>query len=420
MITKQKGTYDIYGVDAKKREYVNDILRSVCEKYNYGYIETPVFEATELFHRSVGESTDMVSKETYDFTDRGGRNITLRPEGTAAICRFFIENKLYGNMTEPFKAFYNCKMYRYERPQAGRNREFTQFGIECIGSDDVLSDVEVISMVYQTYNLLGLEDVTIKINTLGDTESRDNYRTALLNYLKPHVDELCEDCKKRIDKNPLRVLDCKIDGENEILKNAPITKDYLNKASLERYNKIKEYLDLLEINCEEDPKLVRGLDYYNHIVFEVYANVPEIGNLALGGGGRYNGLIETLGGPSTPAVGFAMGYDRTLMAIEKSNINIPINDSIDAYLLYVSENEKETAAYLMQNLRLNGFIAETDYLGRNLKSQFKAADRLKSKFLIILNDEDLAKNNVSVKDNRTKEETKININELVEHLDMNI
>ena len=311
-------------------------------------------------------------------------------------------------------------MYRYERPQAGRNREFTQFGIECIGSDDVLSDVEVISMVYQTYNLLGLEDVTIKINTLGDTESRDNYRTALLNYLKPHVDELCEDCKKRIDKNPLRVLDCKIDGENEILKNAPITKDYLNEASLERYNKIKEYLNLLEINYEEDPKLVRGLDYYNHIVFEVYANVPEIGNLALGGGGRYNGLIENLGGPSTPAVGFAMGYDRTLMAIEKSNINIPINDSIDAYLLYVSENEKETAAYLMQNLRLNGFIAETDYLGRNLKSQFKAADRLKSKFLIILNDEDLVKNNVSVKDNRTKEETKININELVEHLDMNI
>ena len=420
MITKQKGTNDISGVLAKKREYLNDIIRSICEKYNYNYIETPVFEATELFHRSVGETTDMVSKETYDFLDRGDRAITLRPEGTAGVARWFLENKLYGNMTEPIKVYYNEKMYRYERPQAGRMREFTQFGIELIGSDDVLADLEVISLAYQTYELMGLNGVKIKINSLGDAESRNNYREALLNYLKPHINDLCEDCKERLEKNPLRILDCKIDGDKDIIKNAPKTIDYLNEESLNRYNKLKEYLDLLEISYEEDVRLVRGLDYYNHVVFEVYADVPEYGDLALGGGGRYNGLMEVLGGPKVPAVGFAMGYDRTLFAIEASGINIPINDSIDTYVMYVSNGEKETAAYLTQNLRMNGFITETDLLNKGLKGEFKSADRFNAKYLIILNDEDLKDMKVNVKDNRTKEEEKVAINDLVDYLDMHM
>ena len=420
MITKQKGTNDISGVLAKKREYLNDIIRSICEKYNYNYIETPVFEATELFHRSVGETTDMVSKETYDFLDRGDRAITLRPEGTAGVARWFLENKLYGNMTEPIKVYYNEKMYRYERPQAGRMREFTQFGIELIGSDDVLADLEVISLAFQTYELMGLNGVKIKINSLGDVESRNNYREALLNYLKPHINDLCEDCKERLEKNPLRILDCKIDGDKDIIKNAPKTIDYLNEESLNRYNKLKEYLDLLEISYEEDARLVRGLDYYNHVVFEVYADVPEYGDLALGGGGRYNGLMEVLGGPKVPAVGFAMGYDRTLFAIEASGINIPINDSIDAYVMYVSNGEKETAAYLTQNLRMNGFITETDLLNKGLKGEFKSADRFNAKYLIILNDEDLKDMKVNVKDNRTKEEEKVAINDLVDYLDMHM
>lgn len=420
MITKQKGTNDISGVLAKKRKYLNDIIRSICEKYNYNYIETPVFEATELFHRSVGETTDMVSKETYDFLDRGDRAITLRPEGTAGVARWFLENKLYGNMTEPIKVYYNEKMYRYERPQAGRMREFTQFGIELIGSDDVLADLEVISLAYQTYELMGLNGVKIKINSLGDAESRNNYREALLSYLKPHINDLCEDCKERLEKNPLRILDCKIDGDKDIIKNAPKTIDYLNEESLNRYNKLKEYLDLLEISYEEDVRLVRGLDYYNHVVFEVYADVPEYGDLALGGGGRYNGLMEVLGGPKVPAVGFAMGYDRTLFAIEASGINIPINDSIDAYVMYVSSTEKETAAYLTQNLRMNGFITETDLLNKGLKGEFKSADRFNAKYLIILNDEDLKDMKVNVKDNRTKEEEKVAINDLVDYLDMHM
>ncbi len=416
MITKQKGTYDIYGDLAKKRAYVDEILATLCEKYNYGYIETPVFEASELFHRGVGETTDMVQKETYDFKDRGDRDITLRPEGTAGVVRWFVENKLYGNMTDPVKVFYNMKMYRYERPQSGRNREFTQWGFECFGSDDVMSDAEVISLAYNAYRLLGLDDVTIKLNSLGDTESRNNYREALINYFRPHIDELCEDCKERLEKNPLRILDCKVDAESEIIKNAPKTLDYLNEESKNRFEKLKDMLDLMEINYEVDTKLVRGLDYYNHVVFEVVLN----DSYALGGGGRYNGLVETLGGPSVPGVGFAMGYDRTILAMEENGVNIPINDSIDVYILYVSESEKETACYLTQDLRLNGFIAETDSMARSLKAQFKSVDRFNAKYLIVLNDSELESNKVTIKDNKTKQEESVNINDLLDYLDMHM
>ena len=416
MITKQKGTYDIYGDLAKKRAYVNEILATLCEKFNYGYIETPVFEASELFHRGVGETTDMVQKETYDFKDRGDRDITLRPEGTAGVVRWFVENKLYGNMTDPVKVFYNMKMYRYERPQSGRNREFTQWGFECFGSDDVMSDAEVISLAYNAYRLLGLDDVTIKINSLGDAESRNNYREALINYFRPHISDLCEDCKERLEKNPLRILDCKVDADSDIIKNAPKTLDYLNEESASRFEKLKDMLDLMEINYEVDTKLVRGLDYYNHVVFEVVLN----DSYALGGGGRYNGLVETLGGPSTPGVGFAMGYDRTILAMEEQGVNIPINDSIDVYILYVSDTEKETACFLTQDLRLNGFIAETDSLGRSLKAQFKSVDRFNAKYLIVLNDDELKSNKVTIKDNKTKQEESVNINDLLDYLDMHM
>lgn len=416
MITKQKGTYDIYGDLAKKRAYVDDVLASICEKYNYGYIETPVFESSDLFHRGVGESTDMVKKETYDFKDRGDRNLTLRPEGTAGVVRWFIENKLYGNMTDPVKVFYNMRMYRYERPQSGRNREFTQWGFECFGSDDVMSDAEVISLAYNAYRLLGLDDVIIKINSLGDNESRNIYREKLVEYFKPHINNLCEDCQERLKSNPLRILDCKIDAENDILKNAPKTLDYLNEESKSRFEKLKDLLDMMDINYEIDERLVRGLDYYNHTVFEVVLN----NSYALGGGGRYNGLVETLDGPSTPGVGFAMGYDRTILAMEENNVNIPINDSIDVYLLYVSDSEKETACYLVQDLRLNGFIAETDLMSKSLKSQFKSVDRFNAKYLVVLNDNDLKENKITVKDNKTKEEESINLNNLVDYLDMHI
>ena len=413
MITKQKGTYDIYGDLAKKRMYVNDVLNSLCEKFNYGYIETPVFEASELFHRGVGETTDMVQKETYDFVDRGERNITLRPEGTAGVVRWFIENKLYGNLTDAVKVYYNMKMYRYERPQSGRNREFTQWGFEVFGPDTVESDAEVVSLAYNAYRLLGLDDVKIQLNSLGDTESRMKYREALINYFEPYINDLCEDCQERFKKNPLRILDCKVDAGSDIIKNAPKTIDYLNEESKKRFERLQELLDLMDIPYEVNTNLVRGLDYYNHMVFEVTLR----DSYALGGGGRYNGLVEQLDGPSTPGVGFAMGYDRTILAMEEEGVNIPINNTIDLYLLAVSESERETAQYLAQDLRLNGFIVETDLMNKGLKGQFKSVDRFNSKFLIVLNDEDLQKNEVVLKDNATKEEERLNINNIVEFLD---
>ena len=416
MIQKPKGTKDILPQDSYKWQYVENKAKQILENYGFKEIRVPVFENTELFERGVGDTTDVVQKEMYTFMDKGDRRITLRPEGTAGVVRWFIENKLYGNMTDPVKVFYNMKMYRYERPQSGRNREFTQWGFECFGSDDVMSDAEVISLAYNAYRLLGLDDVTIKLNSLGDSESRNTYREKLVEYFKPHINNLCEDCQERLKSNPLRILDCKIDAENDILKNAPKTLDYLNKESKSRFEKLKDLLDMMDINYEIDERLVRGLDYYNHTVFEVVLN----NSYALGGGGRYNGLVETLDGPSTPGVGFAMGYDRTILAMEENNVNIPINDSIDVYLLYVSDSEKETACYLVQDLRLNGFIAETDLMSKSLKSQFKSVDRFNAKYLVVLNDNDLKENKITVKDNKTKEEESINLNNLVDYLDMHI
>jgi len=418
MITKQKGTYDVIGMDAKKRKYVCDVIDAICEKYNYNYIETPIFESSELFHRSVGETSDIVTKETYDFIDRGNRNITLRPEGTAGVVRSFIENKMYGNMSEPVKVYYNGPMFRYERPQSGRTRQFTQFGFEVIGTDDVISDAEVISLAYNTYKLLGINP-KVNINTLGDNESRDNYRKALIEYFKPTIDELCEDCKSRLDKNPLRILDCKVDANSEILKNAPKTIDYLNEESKLRFEKLLEYLELMEIDYEVNTNLVRGLDYYNHTVFEITADIPDFGaQSVLGGGGRYNGLVEQLDGPSIPAIGFAMGLDRTILAMESLNVNFKIKDNIDIFIMYGNEEEKETATYLIQDLRMNGFICDTDYMGKSFKNQFKSADRFNAKYLIILNSDDIKNFQVKLKDNETKEEELVNINDLVDHLDM--
>ena len=416
MYTKPKGTKDIYGSEAKKWIYVSSLLDRVMERYGYSYIRTPIFETTELFHRSVGDTTDLVTKETYDFKDRGDRDITLRPEGTAGVVRSYIEEKMYGDVNQPIKLYYNGTMYRYERPQAGRYRELTQFGFEILGSDDPMTDAEMISIPYNFLKILKLKGIKVQINTLGDKESRDNYRKALVDYFKPHIDEFCPDCKNRLEKNPLRILDCKVDNENPIMKNAPKTLDYLNEASRIRYEKVKEYLDILVVEYEECPNLVRGLDYYDHIVFEIEAIVTGK-KMAIGGGGRYNGLVELLGGPATSAVGYAAGMDRVMLAIEEEGIKLEINDSLDAFVMFVNEEEKKTAIYLTQVLRMNGFRTETDYNERSLKAQFKAADRLGAKFLIILNGDDLTNGLITVKNNSTKEEEKVTMEELMYFLD---
>lgn len=421
MIVKPKGSYDIYGHEMKVWQYVERVVDEVMERYNYGKIRTPIFESTELFHRGVGDSTDIVNKETYDFVDRGNRQMTLRPEGTAGVVRSFIENKMYGDPNQPVKLYYNGTMYRYERPQSGRDRELTQFGVEVLGCDDPAIDAEVISVAVQIFKLLGLKGVKVKINSLGDTESRNNYREALIKYFEPFINDLCEDCQERLKKNPLRILDCKVDDESEIIKNAPIMLDYLNEESKNRFMDVQNYLDVLDIDYEVDPKIVRGLDYYSHTVFEIEATVKDFGaNNVLAGGGRYDTLVENLDGPKTPGIGFACGIGRLVRALEKEEVRLPINETIDVFVLYVNKTEKEYALALTQDLRLNGFRVETDYMNRSLKSQFKQADRLNAKYLIILNDEDLVAGEMQVKDNLTKEVAMVKEAEIDDYLDLNL
>ncbi len=421
MIAKPKGTYDLTFEEAKKWQYINDIVDAFCNYYNYDFIRTPIFESTDLFHRTAGEESDIVKKETYDFQDKGNRNITLRPEGTAGVVRSYIENKMYGDATKPVKLYYNGTMYRYERPQSGRNREFTQFGLEVLGTNDPYIDAEIISAPIRIFEALGLNNLKVNINSLGDKESRKNYTDALISYLEKDIDNLCEDCQRRIKTNPLRILDCKVDAESDILKNAPKITDYLNEESKERFDKVLNYLDALDIEYTVDPNTVRGLDYYDHTVFEIICDVKELGSSnVIAAGGRYNGLVEELGGPDTPAMGFACGIDRISFAIDKLGININTKKELDAFIMYVSETEKEHAIYLAQELRLNGFKTELENCGRQLKAQFKQADRLNSKFLIILNDNDLKNGEIQVKDNLTKEDKKIKESEIIEFLDMNI
>ena len=354
MITKPKGTYDLLGDDAKIYTYLSNFASEFFSFYNYDFIRTPIFEATDLYHRSVGEQTDIVSKETYDFKDRGDRSITLRPEGTAGVVRSFIENKLYGNRNDAIKLYYNGTMYRYERPQSGRNREFTQIGAEVFNSNEVILDAEVISMGYYYLKNVGIDDVTVVINSLGDKESRLNYTKALVDYLKPNINLLCEDCQRRLNTNPLRILDCKVDADSDILKNAPKIGDYLSESSTKRFNSVKQMLTILDVDFEIDNNVVRGLDYYDENVWEYKTSE----GITLGGGGRYNGLVGSLNGPDTPAIGFALGVERIILELKKSLKENTLNKVIDAYILCVSEEEKLQALKLAQELRLNNIIVD--------------------------------------------------------------
>src|SRR5574344_37563 len=415
---KAKGTYDVYGEYGKKIKRIESILSDLMEVYDYEYFRTPIFEASELFHRGVGITTDIVTKETYDFKDRGDRDMTLRPEGTAGLVRSYIENKYYANNNVPSKVWYYGPMFRYERPQSGRYREFYQFGVEAFGSLDPMIDAEVISIPVNFYKMLGLKGIKVHINSLGDTESRDNYRSALKNYFKPYLKDLCEDCQERFDKNPLRILDCKVDSDKDIMKHAPRMSDYLNEASKEHYTKVKEYLKALNIEYMEDDKLVRGLDYYTHTVFEVEANVVGFGaQNILCGGGRYNGLVEQLGGPSTPGVGFALGMERLLMALDYEHIDLLGDVGIDAYVIPMSEKEKKYALSITNALRMSGFKTDIDYMSRNIKGNFKQSERLNAKYVIIIGEEEVSTKVLTIKDNNTLDEYKVKLEDLIDFMD---
>lgn len=414
-ISIPRGTQDILPGEVEKWQLIEKNARELCERFQYKEIRTPIFEHTDLFLRSVGDTTDIVQKEMYTFEDRGGRSITLRPEGTAAVVRSFVEQKMFGNANQPVKLFYMGPMFRYERPQAGRFRQFVQFGVEALGSADPAIDAEVISLAMSLYQSLGLKKLKLVINSLGDKESRNAHREALINHFQPRIDEFCSDCKSRLEKNPMRILDCKKDRDHELMKNAPSILQYLNEESKTYFENLQAYLTDLGIPFEVDPNLVRGLDYYNHTAFEIMSDAEGFGAITtLCGGGRYNGLVEEVGGPETPGIGFALSIERFLAALNAEKIELSVNDGIDCYLVSLGEDAKKYNVRLLHSLRLAGFSAEMDYLNRKIKAQFKAADRLNAKYVAVLGEEELKENKINVKSMETGEQTEYPLDQFIE------
>jgi histidyl-tRNA synthetase len=412
-----RGTQDILPGTVEKWQYIEQKAREICRAFRYQEIRTPMFEHTELFKRGVGDTTDVVQKEMYTFEDRGGRSITLRPEGTAAVVRSFVENKMFGNPTQPIKLFYTGPMFRYERPQAGRFRQFVQFGVEAIGSNDPSIDAEVLSLVMNFYQSLGLKKLKLVLNSLGDTESRMAHRDALINHFKPRINEFCSDCQNRLETNPLRILDCKKDCNHELMKTAPSILDYLNDYSKEYFEKVQQYLTDLHIPFEVDANLVRGLDYYNHTAFEVMSEAEGFGAITtLCGGGRYNGLSEQIGGPEAPGIGFALSIERLLAALEAESVELPIEQGIDCYVVTLGDKAKDKSVSLVNDLRLSGIAAEKDYQDKKVKAQFKAADRLSAKYVAVLGDDELEQNVINVKNMETGEQEEVSLSSFVSYV----
>ena len=415
-ISKPKGTYDVLPSDVWKWNRLEGTIKKVCKLYNFQEVRTPIFESSELFHRTVGETSDLVKKETYDFEDRGGRMNTLRPEGTAGVARAYIENKMYADGSVQ-KLFYMGPMFRYERQQKGRYRQFSQFGVEAIGSSSPLMDVEVILFAATTLRALGLKGVKVKINSIGDEESRDRYREALVEYFSKYQEDLCGDCKLRLEKNPLRILDCKVDNKKEYFANAPKISDYLNEASKEHFNKVIEALKEVGLPYEINPNLVRGLDYYCHTVFELEAEIEGFGSQnVLGGGGRYDKLVSDLEGPKTPCVGMAFGMDRLILAMEAEGLLRNNNEYIHLYLISLGDKARVVAERLLYTMRLGGLMCEADYQNKGLKGQFKQADKYNAKFTAILGDSELENFVINVKNNETDEQETIGLNDLYKHI----
>ena len=412
-----RGTQDILPGESEKWQYIEEMAKDICKRFNYKEIRTPIFEQTDLFLRSVGETTDIVQKEMYTFMDRGDRSLTLRPEGTAAVVRSYVENKMFGSPNQPTKLFYTGPMFRYERPQAGRYRQFVQFGVEALGSNDPAIDAEVISLAMTLYKSLGLKSLKLIINSLGDKESRVAHREALMAHFSPRIDEFCSDCKSRLEKNPMRILDCKKDKDHELMGQAPSILDYLNDESKQYFEKVQMYLADFGIDFEVDSGLVRGLDYYNHTAFEIMSNAEGFGAITtLCGGGRYNGLVEDIGGPDTPGIGFALSIERLLSALTAENIELPIEDSIDCYVVALGEAAITKSVSLVQQLRLAGISAEKDYQNKKVKAQFKAADRLKAKFVAVLGDDELERGMVNVKNMESGEQSEVPLSEINAYL----
>ena len=413
-LQKPKGTQDILPKDSGKWQYVEEFARNTFKKYNYAEIRTPLFEHYEVISRSVGDTTDIVTKEMYDFYDKGDRHITLRPEGTAPVVRSYVENKLFApEIQKPVKLYYMGSMFRYERPQAGRLREFHQIGVECFGSNNPATDVETIAMAAQFFNEIGIRNVTLQLNSLGNAESRATYRQALIDYLMPLKDNLSKDSQRRLEENPLRVLDSKEKEDKLAVENAPSILDYLDEESRTHFQAVRSLLEALEIPYTINTNMVRGLDYYNHTIFEFTADVA--GNeLTICAGGRYDSLVAYFGGPETAGFGFGMGVERLLLVLEKQGVELPLENRLDVYIAVLGEGANNTALKIVQALRRQGFTVERDYLNRKLKAQFKSADTFGAKVLITLGESEIESKQVTVKNNQTREELIVDLNQIQE------
>ncbi len=416
-----RGTQDILPSETWKWQQVEKIIDTACDVFRYKEIRTPIFEQTDLFQRLVGDTTDIVQKEMYTFTDKGDRSLTLRPEGTASVVRSFVENKMFGYADQPVKLYYTGPMFRYERQQAGRYRQFVQFGAEAIGSADPAIDAELITLAMDVYKRTGLKQLKLVINSLGDTECRSAHKEALVNHFTPHIAEFCSDCQSRLEKNPLRILDCKVDYENPLIASAPSLANYLNEESANYFSEVKKYLTEANIPFEVDPTLVRGLDYYNHTAFEIMSTSEGFGAITtLCGGGRYNGLAEEIGGPSAPGIGFAMSIERLLLALDAEGIALVNESELDVYIVTLGESARQPAFSILRRLRNENIRSDMDYMDRKMKAQMKSADRLQAKFVIIIGEDEVAEDVVQLKTLSNGEQEKIAMTDLLQLLKNNL
>lgn len=410
LITKKiKGTEDVLPKESYRWQFVEDVMRRESQVYGFKEIRTPVFEHTELFQRGVGQTTDVVQKEMYTFDTKGGESVTLRPEGTAGAARAVLEHSLE-NEGLPIKASYFVSCYRYEKPQAGRLREFHQFGIEEYGTQSPLADAEIICVAQSIFDRLGIKQLRLEINSIGCPVCRAEYHKALKEYFSAYKDELCDTCNSRLEKNPMRILDCKSPICSKIAEGAPKITDYLCDECREHFEQVQKYLDVAGVEYSVNPTIVRGLDYYTKTVFEFVTDfIGAQGTVC--GGGRYDGLIEELGGKHLPSLGFAMGIERLLMLMDKQGIEIPKPSSCDLYVATMGDKAKEKAFSLIKSVRDCGLIAETDVVGRGLRPQMKYADKIGAKFSLVLGDNEIEQNKAEVKNMMTGEKLTLALDE---------
>ncbi len=409
-----KGTKDILPEQVGKWQYIERVFREVSSKYSFREIRTPIFEHTELFKRGIGDTTDVVQKEMYTFEDLAERSLTLKPEGTASTVRAFVENKQYAEI-QPTKYYYITPCFRYEKPQAGRYREFHQLGVELFGTPNMMADAAIVALAYDFFNELGLTDFEIRINSVGCPECRKVYRDTLKSFFEPKLDELCNLCNSRYETNPMRIIDCKNEHCKELVKDAPLMIDYLCEECKKSFDEVQENLNSFEVPFIIDPKIVRGLDYYTKTAFEIVTD--KIGSQStICGGGRYDNLIEDLGGPPIPGVGMAIGIERLIMLMENSGLEFSEPNVPDAFIVFIGDETKSFALRFAHNLRHKGVKIEIDALGRNVKGQFKYADRVNAKYTIIIGEDEIKRGVVNVKDMQTGEQVELETDKVAEFL----